>query len=182
MIIIFEGSDYSGKTTLVERLSHQVGWPIFFKPDTKKYFPNDWDKYQNFYTLLTYNFFLQWPKNASLIVDRLWLSAIIYSKAFGRNDDLSYIDPSKCYDNECRNVFIEIPNFDTIVERIKNRVDDEKIIDRIYRIWTLYQNFFKNNDIPGSLHLNGGEPIEKNFEKILKWIAGLNEKKIHESH
>jgi thymidylate kinase len=179
MILILEGSDDSGKTTLVEKLSHQLGWPIFFKPDTKKYFPIDWDKYQNFYTLLTYNVFSQWPKCSNIIVDRLWLSAIIYSKAFGRTDDLSYINPTKCYENGCRNVFIEVPTFNTIAERLKHRVDDKRIIDRIYRIWSLYQEFFNNSkSMPGSLFLNGEEPIEKNFEKVLKWISKMNEENL----
>jgi thymidylate kinase len=178
MIIIFEGSDYSGKTTLAERLLKQTNWPIFFKPDTKKYFPNDWDRYQNFYTLLSYHFFLQWPKNSNLIVDRLWLSAIIYSKAFERKDDLSYISPTKCHENGFKNIFLEISDFDTITERIKNRVDDKRIINRIYKIWTLYQEFFNaNKDMPGSLFLNGEDPIEKNFEKILVWLGGLNYEK-----
>jgi len=170
MIYIFEGPDFSGKTTLAEKVSKYFNWPVFFKPDTKKYFPNDWDKYQNFYTLLTYNFFLQWPNDRPLIVDRLWLSAIIYSKSFDRKDDLSFIDPKECYEKRLRNIFIKIDNFETIEKRL-NRGDDKKILDRMHDIWKLYQDYYKLNDkINGSLYINGEDSIENNLDKIVKWI------------
>jgi len=170
MIYIFEGPDFSGKTTLIRKISEYFKWPIFFKPDTKKYYPDSWENYQNFYTLLSYYFFLQWPIDKPLLVDRLWLSAIIYSKVFNRKDDLSYINPNECYEKGLRNIFIKISDFKTIDER-SDRGDDQKILDRMHKIWNDYQVFYKScPDLKGSLYVDGEDTIENNLNKIVKWI------------
>lgn len=70
MLIILEGVDGSGKTTLANELSNTYNIPIvkFSYPKTKK------DKTQMFYNYIK----LMYENNFNLILDRSWVSELVY--------------------------------------------------------------------------------------------------------
>jgi len=81
MIIIFEGTDCVGKTTLLNKVATKLNYPTFKRdrtvlPDAG----NAFDCYIEIDLLL--DFINQ--TNINLIVDRLWLSEIVYSEVYGR--------------------------------------------------------------------------------------------------
>jgi thymidylate kinase len=88
IIIILEGHDKSGKTSIAKVLSEKIKVPIF-KVVRNKY---DWDKEANLkYGTEQITQFLQ-QTGASVILDRWHPSDFMYSKLFGRTVDLKKIN------------------------------------------------------------------------------------------
>ena len=83
MIIIIEGPDGSGKTTLAEQISTQTGYPIEHrsKPETEE----DRAKMQEDYINLVMS-------NRNVILDRCWYSEIVYGRVMRDQSYISYDD------------------------------------------------------------------------------------------
>lgn len=90
MIIIIEGPDGSGKTTLAEKISRMTGWPIEHrsKPNT----PEEKARMMGEYLRV-----VRLGKN--IIFDRCWYSEMVYGKTMR---DRSYIDYPQMYELEKR--------------------------------------------------------------------------------
>jgi hypothetical protein len=91
-LIIIEGVDGIGKSEICEIISKRTGFPIVRMPDTK----GDIEAFSHFYRRTVMNF------NQPLILDRFYLSSIVYGQYFGRSvllDDIHKI-------HEDRNVFM----------------------------------------------------------------------------
>lgn len=88
MIIILEGPDGSGKTTLAKQLSRQTGYPYEHRSKPE----NEEEKAK---MMIEY---LQMCKSRqNLIVDRCWYSEMVYGKVMR---DQSYIDYTQMYELE----------------------------------------------------------------------------------
>ena len=88
MILILEGPDGSGKTTLATRLHATTGYPIYHRSKPE----NDEDK-ANMMEQLKADF----KKYKNVIVDRCWYSEIVYGNVMR---DGSVIDYPEMYDLE----------------------------------------------------------------------------------
>ena len=81
MILIIEGPDGSGKTTLANKLSEQTGWPVIHRVQPK----TDADKQQ---MLAEYIRIIKNGKNA--ILDRGWYSEMAYGPIMRDASVISY--------------------------------------------------------------------------------------------
>lgn len=90
MIIILEGPDGSGKTTLAEKISKMTGWSIEHrsKPNTPE---------EKAHMMGEYLQAIRLGKN--MIFDRSWYSEMVYGKVMR---DKSYIDYPQMYELEKR--------------------------------------------------------------------------------
>ena len=88
MILIIEGPDGAGKTTLAEQISGQTGWPIEHrsKPET----PEEKEIMMGEYLQLV-------KASRNVILDRCWYSEMVYGKVMR---DQSYIDYPQMYELE----------------------------------------------------------------------------------
>jgi thymidylate kinase len=87
-IIMIEGTDGSGKTTVCNLLSEKLNIPILKMPRMKKYFDkNITEEMSELFnrTIVQFN-------NFSFILDRGYVSSLVYSKIYNREFDLNYID------------------------------------------------------------------------------------------
>lgn len=88
MIIIIEGPDGSGKTTLAQQLSRQTGMP--FEHRSKPETPEE--------KALMMGEYLQLAKSSrNVILDRCWYSEMVYGKVMR---DQAYIDYPQMYELE----------------------------------------------------------------------------------
>lgn len=83
MLIIVEGPDGTGKTTLIRKLNKTIEWPVkkFSQPeitDTKES------------TMQMYKNAIDWQGNA--IFDRCWVSEVVYANAMHRDPLLTLAD------------------------------------------------------------------------------------------
>lgn len=88
MVLIIEGPDGSGKTTLAEQLSRQTGWPIEHrsKPET----PEEKERMMGEYIQLV-------KSSRNVILDRCWYSEMVYGPVMR---DQAYIDYPQMYELE----------------------------------------------------------------------------------
>ena len=90
MIIVFEGPDGAGKTTLITHLSQKFNLPIIKMPKAHETF-HDWKVLnalsENYDRMLDQIAVSQ----STFLVDRGLLSGLVYSKVYNRGNDVSYI-------------------------------------------------------------------------------------------
>lgn len=86
--LIIDGSDNLGKTTVLKILSEELGLPVIKMPNMGEYIkknsPEEFSKLFN-ETIIQF-------KEHSFLLDRGYTSSLVYSKVFGRQFRLSYID------------------------------------------------------------------------------------------
>lgn len=122
-VIIVEGVDGSGKTSVCELLSKATGYPIVKMPRMKEFFSNNAEEMSKFFNEII----VQIPRG--FVLDRGFPSSLVYSKVYNREFDLSYI---KDIEKKLKaNIFIL-----TATEKIlKSRKNDEIIQgEMLYRI------------------------------------------------
>lgn len=149
MIIIFEGADRSGKTTISTALSKMLNIPRF-KVERNKYF---WDVFCNInYLDEGVTQFIE-QTQASVILDRWVPSDYVYSKLFNR--DISY---RKIWEIDQR--FAEMNTLLVICYKDKDKyIVDEEDADFVNpsmyeKMFELYQEYVKQSKIKNVLFLN----------------------------
>lgn len=85
-IIIIEGVDGSGKTTTCNLLSKELNLPVIKLKNVPKYFTTNIEEVSRVFNETVEQF-----KSFSFILDRGLVSSIIYSRVYGRKDNLDYI-------------------------------------------------------------------------------------------
>jgi len=131
MILIFEGADYTGKTSISKKLSTTLKIPYFKNTTELQFFNNeDISKYRWLDQLYIYEFLKQ--TKYSVIFDRAYPSDIVYSSLYRKYDDdffarlynidelFSQINAQiiLCYKDNFSNYFDVIIEFENI-ERIQ---------------------------------------------------------------
>jgi thymidylate kinase len=164
MFLIFEGTDLAGKSTIIKSLIEKQSR---FKPfnffNSKK--TNDWMKYIDVIAETEYNVLKQ-IQNNNFILDRFFVSSIIYEKVFNRKYDISYINENDFSDSIT--VFVKTP-LDVLIDRSKYRNEDSKILNRLEVLLYEYENYFstyKNKLIV----IDGSLDIEDNINILLSEI------------
>ena len=85
-IVLLDGPDGSGKTTVAQLLHEKTGLPIIKMPRMPEYFKTNAEEMSKLFneTIIQFSDF-------SFILDRGFPSSMVYSKVFNRNEDLSYL-------------------------------------------------------------------------------------------
>ena len=122
--IIIDGPDGCGKTTIVKMLSKKLDIPILKMLSAKSLFN------KNVIEIASYTFtqLLIQLKNYEYILDRGFITSLVYSKVYNRKDDLSYL---KAVEKQMKPVIIILTA--TNEELFKRRPVDA-IISREQRI------------------------------------------------
>jgi thymidylate kinase len=144
-MLIFEGVDFSGKSTIIKTLKtydYFSDWQIFNYFKIKEKFPESWLENIDLCAEIEYNCLIQ-LKQSKMILDRFYISSIIYNKVFDRKYDVSYIN-QKLFQKDLV-IYVSIDN-DVLIKRAKIRSEDKKIIDKLIELNQEYKNFFDNSE------------------------------------
>jgi len=164
MVIVVEGHDLAGKSTLTEALSMYTQFPILNNRSYK--FSNEAEHHKliDFKANVEYNFFLMNIKLfPSLIIDRFIISNIVYPKIYKRNYDYSYMKKEDWKDIDLKLVFVAIEDEKIIEERLRKRGDFLDLnLQKIVALREAYKEAFKEFGMP-YLTLNGSLPILDNI-------------------
>lgn len=88
MILLIDGPDGTGKTTICNELASLLKIPLVKMPNMKQYFENGMtEEFSKFFNEILVQF-----KTTDFILDRGYTSSLVYSKVFSRHFDMSYID------------------------------------------------------------------------------------------
>jgi thymidylate kinase len=165
-IIIFEGADKSGKTTIAKELSKRTGLPIF-KVQRNKY---NWDKDANLqYGTEQITQFLE-QTGASVILDRFHPSDYMYSKLFGRTVNMKKVREIDARLAEIGTVIVycyKDPEF-----YVEDEEDKDFVNSSMYdRMTSLYQQFATLSSSCKHIFLNtSDQDIEKQIKTIKKLL------------
>jgi thymidylate kinase len=184
MIIIIEGMDRCGKSTLVEQLRknyftdpriliHHCSSP----PKVEN--PNEWEV-QHYKSLLDTSYYLNYAENFNVIYDRFHLGAIVYGKKY-RN-----ADPEDIYSIEHmfirKNDEIALILLTDTTEAILERDDGDSLESYSYEFDETRQAFevaFNRSTIPNKLHINitenGG--FKNTYDTVTKFLDGVQSAK-----
>lgn len=87
MILLIDGPDGTGKTTVCNILAEKLEWPIVKMPNMKEYFDKGMtEEFSKFFNEMLLQF-----KGFDFILDRGYTSSLVYSKVYERQFDLSYL-------------------------------------------------------------------------------------------
>lgn len=184
MILIIEGMDRCGKSTLVEQLRKRY----FTDPrilvhhsssPPKVENPNEWEV-QHYRSLFDTSYYLNYAEDFNVIYDRFHLGAIVYGKKY-RN-----VDPEDIYAIE--NMYIHPKDEIALVlltdhtEAILDRDDGESLESRAADFAETRRAFevaFSRSIIPNKLHIhiteNGG--FANTYETVTKFLDGVQDAK-----
>lgn len=88
MILLIDGPDGTGKTTICNELATLLKIPLVKMPNMKQYFENGMtEEFSKFFNEILVQF-----KTTDFILDRGFTSSLVYSNVYKRPFDLSYID------------------------------------------------------------------------------------------
>ena len=129
MILLIDGPDGTGKTTVCQMLSETLDIPVVKMPNMKEYFDaGSTEEYSKFFNDILVQF-----KGCSFIMDRGFTSSLVYSKIYQRPFDLSYIEQHEkdlgadvfilTVNNE--EMFRRRPSDEVIVNEMRTEVRDE---------------------------------------------------------
>ena len=160
MFIIFEGHDLVGKTTLAEEFSRQTGIEIFRRFVVKKL--DNWMKYIDVIAEVEYNA-LKHFKN-DLILDRSFVSSIVYEKVYQRNYDMSYVNFSDFPKHLIVYMYL---SKEKLEERLEERAEDFIIKKRIFELKDAYDEFFSSNHNLNVVRIDGSLELDEKMKLIL---------------
>lgn len=184
MILIIEGMDRCGKSTLVEQLRkryftdprilvHHSSSPP--KVDN----PNEWEV-QHYKSLLDTSYYLNYAEDFNVIYDRFHLGAIVYGKKY-RN-----ADPEDIYSIE--NMLVRKDDEIALVlltdwtHAIMDR-DDENSLEsgpsEFDETRMAFEEAFKRSIIPHKLHINISENggFKNTYSTVTKFLDGAQDAK-----
>ena len=162
MIIIFEGHDKAGKSTIAKTLSTQLDYPIFNDPRRKQIINHHDTTAAVQAGLLLANF--MYCTKPNIILDRFYPSEIVYSKVLGRKTDIW-----------------DLWKTDRIMASAKTRIilcykSTIDQIDEIHDIETLkqvrkgYFEFFGRTKCEKLMLDTTDKNLNKQINKIIKWL------------
>lgn len=185
MILIIEGMDRCGKSTLVEQLRkryflNNVRVLVHHSSSPPKVEnPNEWEV-QHYRQMLDASYMLNYSHDFDIIFDRFHLGAIVYGKKY-RN-----ADPEDIYGIE--NMYIH-PNDEIALvlltdwtHNIMERDDDDSLEDgpsEFDETRVAFEEAFNRSIIPNKLHINihenGG--FKNTYSTVTKFLDGVQDAK-----
>jgi len=172
MIIILEGIDKTGKSTIGKALSDKIKIPYFKNPSEKEHFKDEVAWWRWLDQLYIYEFLKQ--TKYSVIIDRGHPSDYVYSKVF-RAASQAYVKRILFIDSlfaELNARIIYCYNDDT-----KNK--DELFDLKRYHGWLKreYEYFLGHSKCKVMYLDTGGNNIEEQLEAILWWLRIMEKEK-----
>ena len=184
MILIIEGMDRCGKSTLVEQLRKRY----FTDPrilvhhsssPPKVENPNEWEV-QHYRSLFDTSYYLNYAEDFNVIYDRFHLGAIVYGKKY-RN-----VDPEDIYAIE--NIYIHPKDEIALVlltdqtTHIMFRDDDDSLEStpaEFDETRVAFEEAFSRSIIPNKLHINISENggFENTYDTVTKFLDGVQDAK-----
>jgi thymidylate kinase len=166
MIIIFDGTDLSGKTTAIELIAKSINEGFVLK---NTYKPRKLEDSKKIYK--QYNKILNLIKNTKDIVflDRFFPSQAVYSFLRGKDEmfskEIQEIE-KKCIELDVLYIYITAP-VNVLEERYLDRGDDYISFEKLKKIKSKYDLFYRNTNMK-KIKVN---TLEKDWlKKILKVI------------
>ena len=150
LVILVDGIDCSGKSTLVESLGKKFPG-IVIKPNYRPKDKSDKEisKYKR-HAYAVMEFINQNRKDLFIILDRFYSSELVYSKVkrkYDAFDDMSYTRIERSLASLPHLYIYCAPSKEVIIERLKTRGDDyinEKDVDKLYQ---RYEYFYENTKL-----------------------------------
>jgi len=169
LIISVEGTELTGKTTLISEIHKRLPNSIPIKLDAVIGIDNSnvakVEKYMNNTAYKIMNL----VKEKTWLVDRFIISGIIYSKFLNRPSELSINDIK----NKDYKALILVANPNTLLQRYNNRKDKYFNISQILNLNNLFFNFFTNHKrILRNIFLfpNNNRKELKNIQNYIIWM------------
>lgn len=178
MLIIFEGHDLSGKTSIAQELSKRLEGSIYVKNNHQPFGDTEAERYKlkrsydtviDLFKVMNY----EMPRS-HMVLDRFFLSELVYSEVLRNNPQIQ--DP---YYNRLNKrvksldtllVLVQAPEADIIKRRAK-RGEDRLINSQITQAKETYLKYLTITDFKNKLVLDNPEgEFETNISKILNLI------------
>jgi thymidylate kinase len=164
LILLVEGPDGVGKTTICKKLSYGLELPVVKMVKAKVYFKKNVVEEFSF----VFNNTLLQLKDLNYIVDRGPLSSLIYSKIYNRKSELAYLYPLL---REMDPLVIYLTSSSSTV--LLERREKDKVIapvDRI-KVWQGYEEFFKTQQFVKALRIdtNRKTPVQI-YDEIIEYL------------
>lgn len=162
MIVLIDGPDNVGKTTVINKLHESTGYPIIKMPNMKEYFEKGLtEEFSKLFNETIVQF-----RKFSFILDRGFTSSLVYSKVYNRSFDLSYL---KDIQEQLNPVVIILHNTDSNGKNIRFQDDDIDAINSKYDEIVDTYKFLAKALRYNLINVNGLSPDEVE-EKILDVI------------
>ena len=131
MRLILEGPDCAGKSTMAKELAERLGLDII---KSTYYGPKTSDAY------------IDRLECQDMVIDRCWISEVIYSKYFGHDPGVDeYTDRILCDICVRQNIpiVVMIPPIDVIIQRMMDRGDDfySVVSPNVHAIYKDYEDY-----------------------------------------
>lgn len=163
MLVVIEGVDKAGKSTLAERLKRELGWNVvhFGKPG-----PDPFLEYNTFLDNLTEN----------LICDRFFLGELVYGPLLRKKQSITQkqikIIESKC--NRIGTIIIHAnPKYKTISDRFDKLGDDMITESQNATAYIAFKKVFAKTKIVPHLEWLQYAPMDDTVKRILHAIKFL---------
>lgn len=151
MLIIFDGVDKSGKSTLAKKLSEMLNIP-YIKLNNISVKENEEIKdgisIATHSQLETVTQLYEKGVMKNAILDRFYPSEVVYSKLFNRNYDIQYIKQIERRFKQCNDViFVHTKCHYSI---LKKRWNNEKLLNKenhLKHLISLYDNFYQETEL-----------------------------------
>jgi len=160
-VLIIDGVDGVGKTTVCRRLSEKLGFPVIKMPGMKEYFDNSAEKMSKYFNSIVEQF-----NPGQFILDRGYPSSLVYSKIFERQDNLGYI-PSHCKTLSAKVFILTAESATLSLRKAKDEIPSitqEKriVLDQEYKFLANFMRW----EIIDTTELTTEETCQKIIEKI----------------
>ena len=174
MLIIVEGGDRSGKSTLAEALGKKFpGITLKITDRPKDGSSSEREKIKSHYERVL-NFVLR-HRDIDFILDRYYPSEMNYSflRGYEASEDPFFGSFEDKLEAQIRPFLILCdPGNETMKERMKLLKDDYVSIAKNTKVYGRYREFFKESRINRKLKLNTSRPISELLTKIESYIYG----------
>lgn len=147
MIVLLEGGDKTGKTTLGEKLTKALRMPLFSGPRIKHHEDYNKEEITQFYKGVNETVLKMCMMNDNFIIDRFFVSDFVYSKCFNRQQNLKPFELS-----QIRNRILIVTTHCHIKDQIQrlevepgNTSEDDLYIQQ--KLFLMYEEMF-SKDLP----------------------------------
>ncbi len=170
MIILCEGHDASGKTTISKELSRLIEYPYFkYKWTTKNTITNkDVHELVN-YVVCDYSLRLLHISNTNIIIDRHYPSEWVYGSTY-RNLDIKTLDNIDQFFSKINGILVICYKTE-----IKTKINEFLSINEIEKIRNKYFEFGKYTKCKNILFLDTtDENLEEQTKKIIEYARSVS--------